>query len=80
MKRFETGDLHEAAAYCAAGFTIQAITRVDSYNCTFLFDSTPEFEKAHKDYWADDLKVSALKYSMTIDNTARRVKSIPSVK
>lgn len=72
---YETTDLGFAAALEAAGIKLVRIDKNNTRRAVFVFDDSDQLRTYERDYWADELFVSALKYNDTLKRIKARLYS-----
>lgn len=72
---YETSDLGLATALIAAGLELVRIEKNNPRRATFVFDNSEQLHTHEREYWADELFVSALKYSDTLKRLKARLYS-----
>ncbi len=56
---YKVTDLGLTASLTASGFIIADIDKTNPRRVVFLFDNTPELQKAVAEFWSQDLKLPA---------------------
>ena len=72
---YETTDLGFAAALEASGIKLVRIDKNNTRRAVFIFDDSDQLRTYEREYWADELFVSALKLNDTLKRLKARLYS-----